>query len=256
MKNQHWTDGLFAQIRAIGARHGVGFEGEIAETLDEHRTSELLDTLEAHARLVGLGAHVPEVRVNGARLRIHPEAAAMGKRLTGPAAENDLWPRTLGKLVEKAKQTSGADRVWLRIDAYNGLWQFTPWSLRNLTDKLALMAESVREGLAEYAHLSGLVMSNGAGLAQGRFCGEVREGEDGAVGVRRLLTPLRVRETLIIPLGSEATEPRTTHSGRTIWRELYGEEPGWLDWALEQLALPPVSAIFPASDQRGIEPRQ
>ena len=179
---------------------GVAFEGEIAETLDEHRTKELLDTLEAHARLVGLGAHVPDVRLNGARLRIHPQPAAMGRSLTGPAAENDMWPRTLSKLVEKAEQTSGVERVWLRIDAYNGLWQFTPWSLRNLTDKLALIAQRVREGLAEYAHLSGLVMSNGAGLAQGLFFDELREGQDGAVGVRRLLTPLRVRETLVIAL--------------------------------------------------------
>jgi len=180
-------------------------------------------------------------------LLIHPRAAATGKGLTGPAVESDMWPRTLSKLVEKAEQTKGVKPIWLRINAYHGLWQFTPWSLRSLAEKLTIMCESVRAGLADYGHLSGVVFSNGAGLGQGRFFDEVQEGDNGAIGLRRLLTPLRVRETLIIPLRSDTTGAVVDGPGRTVWCGIYEHEPSWLDWALEQFGLPSVREIFTES---------
>jgi hypothetical protein len=64
-------------------------------------------------------------------------------------------------------------------------------------------------------------------------------GTDGTFGLRRLITPLRVRETLIIP-----ADRNCSAAVAETWRSLYADEPNWLAWALDRVDLPSPKEIF------------
>jgi hypothetical protein len=243
LESQSWrqerraTDELFERIDAITRRHGVRCEGHIAR-LPRHdsEADALLKRIDDHARLVALGANAPPLRFAGAALRVVHRDDRPADRLTGPAIRDNSWERIGRRISEKVEAASASGATWLSLDAHNGLWQFTDWAQRPLARKLSELTEIARPLLDG---LRGLVIGSGSAQRQSEFADEDVTSPYGAHGLRRVITPLRVRETLIIPaeVAKEDSEP-------TEWRDLYADEPAWLDWALDQLALPSASDIF------------
>jgi hypothetical protein len=231
-----YTDELFERLIAVESRHNVSIAGEVLEVLGPEATDELVAAVEGYARFVAAGGTVPPVRREGALLTIErqrPERTT----LRGPRHERDLWRRLAARLVQKGRQAVEAGATWLRVDLHDGLWQLTPWARESLTRKTVSLAAAVRAALTNKAvgghGLTGAVFSSGALLAQGPFVAE-DVAVDGARGLRRLLTPLRVRETIVVPL----------RGGGALLGDLYADESSWLPWALEQVDLPGPDEIF------------
>lgn len=232
-----YTDMLFGRIREIEFRHRVTCEGEFKERLGDDDTDALLGEIEAAAQLVKEGAGEKRIEAFGAVVIVSGQETSVGSGLRGPKVESQLWPRTEGILRRKAEQSASSQPTWLRIDSLDGLWQFTPWAYTPLAQKLEALTEPVRASLAECHHVTGVVMTSGAAFAQGVFREESSQGRS-CFARRRLLEPLRVRESMIIGI-----QEKTVRSSEA-WLALYDEEASWFDWALERVALPSSAQIF------------
>ena len=142
------------------------------------------------------------------------------------------------KLIQKARQASGAGGGWLRADIRDGMWQFTPWARAGLRAQIDQIADLIRPALGQVQGIDGVVLSSGALLAQGEFYGESARSEGECYGLRRVLPAVRVREAVIVPV-----TPRGCDQAR-IWRDMYNAEEYWLDWALHQVGLRECNQIF------------
>ena len=243
LESQSWrqerraTDELFERIGTVTRRHGVRCEGQIARLPhDDSEADGLLKRIDDHARLVALGANAPPLHFAGAELRLVHGDNQPADRLTGPAIRDNSWERIGKRISEKVEAARASGAMWLSLDAHNGLWQFTEWAQRPLARKLTELTDVTRPLLGG---LRGLVIGSGSAQRQSEFANEDVTSPDGAYALRRVITPLRVRETLIITaeVANGDTQP-------TKWRDLYASEPAWLDWALRQLGLPSASDIF------------
>jgi hypothetical protein len=239
-----FTDEAFESIRLTCQKYEVECSGEMTELLDEEKFAELLDAVETQARLVRAGAIAPPVRLHGANLQVTGRGAGPGKGLYGPALSGDLWPRIADRLDQKARQTEGAQNVWLRICALQGLWLFTHWANLDLPGKLATMRQNMLSGLSDHPHVDGVVISSASAWPQGTITDDQYNVDACGYALRRHIPPIMARETLIVPLNAGA---QTTSHAR-IWRGLYDSEPEWLDYALGKFDLPAVAEIFPPSD--------
>jgi hypothetical protein len=190
------TDKLFERVRAVETAHRVQVTGSFGRLLEDDEIDELVGRLIDHAGLVRIGAGTPHLRMSGAQLQVHPRDTQNGG-LSGPAMRGDMWARLGDRVAEKATKAREAGVSWLRLDARNGIWQLTHWSQSHLREKLQALRGIAQEALAG---LDGLVLSSGALLGQGDYADEeVALEEAGAIALRRMIEPLRVRETLIIP---------------------------------------------------------
>jgi|SRR5271154_1308549 len=235
-----FTDKAFPGIQKICSRYEVECSGDLSEVLDDSKLVELLDNIEAHARLVKTGCVAPPLILHGASLQVSGRGTASAKGLRGPALTGDLWPRIAGRLDQKARQTEGAQNVWLRILALQGLWLFTQWASLPLADKLATMRQNILSQLSDHPHVDGVVVSSASAWPQGTI--EPDEYEDGLGGyaLRCAIPPMMARETLVVPLHTDPDTTRYAH----VWRDLYASEPDWLDYALMRFELPSVTEIF------------
>jgi len=222
----------------------VECSADLTEVLDDPKLVELLDAVETHARLVKVGGVTPRLLLHGAKLQISRRGTTSDKGLHGPALTGDLWPRIADRLDQKARQTEGAQKVWLRICALQGLWLFTHWASLPLGDKLATMRQNVLSGLSNHPHVDGVVISSASAWPQGTVDPDEYDDEVGGHALRCAIPPMMARETLIIPVH---TDTETGRSAR-VWRDLYASESGWLDQALRKFDLPTVAEIFSTSD--------
>ena len=158
----------------------------------------------------------------------------------GPALTGDLWPRIADRLDQKARQTEGAQNVWLRICALQGLWLFTQWASLPLADKLATMRQNILSGLSDHPHVAGVVISSASAWPQGTIEPDGYADEVGGYALRCSIPPMMARETLIVPLRPDSETSRYAR----VWRDLYASEPDWLDYALRKFDLPTVGEIF------------
>ncbi len=67
---------------------------------------------------------------------------------------------------------------------------------------------------------------------------ETYRDREGNVGLRLLIAPVRVRETIVVPLDEQAQHETD------LWVRLYDREPGWIDWALSMAGLPSDSEVL------------
>ncbi|HET7121862.1 MAG TPA: hypothetical protein VFI17_11530 [Solirubrobacterales bacterium] len=238
-----FTDELFWRIRLAVSPYGAECSGTVSKVLDDVASAELLGEIETRARLVAVGMHASPVRAHGAELIVSRAGERDGKGLTGPRIEGNGWPRVADRLKQKAEQTRGARNVWLRFDVLDGLWQFTPWSQGDLATKAIQLETVVFETLEPYRHVDGVALSSGALLAQGEFVDEDQTSAQGTAATRRVIPPLRVRETFVVPV---VDSPAPGHIA--AWRAFYELEPSWLDWALARFDLPRASELFPTTE--------
>ncbi|MEV0577225.1 hypothetical protein [Streptomyces sp. NPDC050392] len=141
--------------------------------------------------------------------------------------ESDQGRRRLGKVRGKCVKTTGAGTAWIWVEDHSGLFHF-PVPFAAKSDALADLLGPL---LAEYVHVAGSVVSNGA-----RRCFPLPPNEDAlrpaAQGYRRGLPLDPVRETIEIPrriLLPEQTAPiaRMCDAGADS-----------LDWGLGELGAP------------------
>jgi hypothetical protein len=229
------TDQLFERIRAVETRYGVRCEGVVSEFVVGREADDLVTAVEERARLVAVGLEPLPLRHRAATLDIVPNTRTHPGGLSGPEIRGDSWARIAPRIVEKVQAAAQSGANWLRLDALNGLWQFTRLATMSLREKANALGEAVRS-LPE--GLDGVILSSGALLTQGSFDDEDVEAGPGLAAVRRNLPFSRVRETVII------SNRNTPDSSATWLRDLYASEPGWLDWSLERLGLPSTVEIL------------
>ena len=128
---------------------------------------------------------------------------------------------------------------WLRVDILDGTWHFTPWARAVLRAKIDEMAKQVRPLLSQVPGITGVVLSSGAGVAQGQFYGESARSSGNSYGIRRALPAVRVRETMIVPVSAAGRDQAR------FWLDLYDAEESWLNWALQRCRLPALTEVFP-----------
>lgn len=232
------TNRLFEAINGIELSHHVSFEGLLPGQLGDAAAEESLAELEAVAGIVQRQGRSLSVNLGGHTVTVSPDRGGPGQGIGVDVPLNNPERRLARLLERKAEQTVGNDGVWLRVDARHGLWQFT-WFELDLRQKLAMM-ESLVAPLRKILHLAGVVVTTGALQAQAHFEDESIE-VGGSAAIRRVIEPLRVRESLIIPLGEKGA------SSSREWQRLYEQEPSWLPWALDRLGLPGLEEIFTPS---------
>ena len=228
------TDRLFERLHEFELRYQVECAGDFEEKLEGADLESFLLTAEVCARKAH-ELHDRQVMEGWGSSVMFGEG--LGSGLHGPVHRTLTWRRTRWILRKKAWQSRHQVSVWLRVDALDGLWQFTPWANMALPNKLETLMDPVREALASFPHVAGIVITSGAAHAQSVFFGESFRQED-SYALRRLIEPLRVRETMIITMNQEAA------SAAEMWCRLYDEEPAWLKWALQREGLPSANEIF------------
>lgn len=146
----------------------------------------------------------------------------------------DQWERLRRRLVEKAQRTAQSGANWLRIDSFDLLWQLGGLRDQTLLERTIAVAERVRIWLAEFPHLDGIVVSDGGAMVDVMSDEQTVGGPSGAVGMRRRLDRIRVREMVLVPLHPGA-------GGVDAWKEMYDVEAEWLARQLAEsgLGFPP-----------------
>jgi len=231
---REWIDQAVDRLTMLAAVHRTWLEGNLGDPLDEQTVREL----ERRIPVEALGARAglrPTLTVGSARVRLVRQEDAT-ERLTGPGPSSNLWPRMAGAIADKASRMAESGAEWLRLIPYNHFFLLTHWAQLPLAEKLNKLAYEVRSSLAGRLP-SGVIVSSGAGLA-----GDVTEEtirEAGGIAMRRGVTPLRARETLIMPI--------TVESRDTIdaWEALLDTEAKWLPWVLDRFGLPDLAQILP-----------
>jgi hypothetical protein len=239
-----FTDQAFLGIQHICSQYAVECSGDLTAVLDDPTLAELLDSVKTHARLVKAGGLTPRLILHGAALQVSRPGAASDRGLHSPALTGDLWPRIADRLDQKARQTEGAENVWLRICALQGLWLFTQWASLPLADKLATMRQNILSQLSNHPHVDGVVISSASASPQGTIVPDEYEDTLGGHALRCAIPPMMARETLIVPLHTNSD----TRSYARVWRDLYASEPDWLDYALAKFDLPMVAEIFATAE--------
>lgn len=159
----------------------------------------------------------------------------------GPMLGDDLWPRFVTRLREKAEQTRGSDRAWIRIDELGGLFMLTSAYHLSLPDRLGTLIHNIAVELDDYSHVEGVIVSHGASPDWTPMTTElgVREGISNSAVVDRRLPGARRRTAYVV---------RLRRSGLILPSHLvveperwYADEGTWLDWALNKLGKPSIS---------------
>lgn len=234
-----YEDRLSYTLFAIESKHNV----HTATTLTSHPAldtlerwlTEIADTAE-QVRRTGLAQ---TVSIEGASTLVYAGALVEGTaRFTGAQMSGDGWRRLGRALQEKARQSAGPLPAWLRIDAADGFFQFTEWTHLPWPDRVAQLRAALSATLTGVPHLRGAVISSGPAVCAGATDPVQHDADaevDGAFGLRRLLAPHLVRESLIVPLQDEGVELASELA------KAYASEPVWLDQDLAALGLPALA---------------
>jgi hypothetical protein len=236
MSNGSQIDKAFRLIReaAFGADVCVG--GRMETVPSDTNIKAAIDWIGANAVRVRVGHAVPDFADHGMRLTLRPVDRPIG--LHGPTEAEDLLRRLLGAIADKAErmQTSGAG--WLRIDALTGIWAFTPWGRSPMRQKTSMLAAAIRDMFGGVPPIAGVVVCSGASLFLGQVNEEHCELDDGSIGLRYAIAPMRAREAIIIPLRDDGLQTASN------WMQMHESERDWMAWALAKAGLPAEADLF------------
>jgi hypothetical protein len=225
-----------ARINDIRRQLDVAPVGDLGDLSDEEAQGWLAEFESIARRVQEEGAEIT-FRHPAGEIRVVPGHLQQdGDTFSLPGGTPKGWLRVADKLREKTEQARKSGANWLRVDLQDGTWQFHPWAQLDLPAKVAALTPW--QTLHSDGSLDGVVFSSGCAFAQGSFKGESCRTPNNAFGLRRLITPSRVRESIVIPF---------TAAGATAawhWVELYDLEPLWMDWALSRAGLPPWVKIL------------
>jgi len=231
-------DALNDRLDPIRFKYGVEFGGQLQVKLTPTELAACVAALDTAAAQVQASDQEQTVASEVGAIRVVPVGKVSDISFSGPVESSDGWPRVGSVLRQKADQAVRAGATWLRVDVMDGLWQLTPWAAWALPAKVDALATAVRHVLGGTVGLDGAVLTSSACLAWGEFHDEICHEAGGAIGLRGLISPVRVRESVVVPLHEAAQRDAD------IWVQLYDGESAWLDWALSQLDLPLGSDVF------------
>ena len=230
-------------IMGIELRYHVHITGFVGDPAPEAVTSQWLQDIEVAAGATSTDSQERWV-TGGAdgKVRVSTAERQPGEtHLEDALTSTDLWGRIELRIKVKAAQTTTAsDQVWLYLLDHAGLWQLTPLAQMSLPDRFADLAPLLRQTIEPFPHVAGIVLTSGRVWAQSTMQDETYElpGFDGAGVVRRLLPTAHARETVIVARSGAPAD------NWLPFRDLYENEPTWLDWALAHLGKPPMDALL------------
>ncbi len=99
-----------------------------------------------------------------------------------------------------------------------------------------MLADAIRRALSE-RKVDGVIVSSGACQVQGAFTDETFRGALGVSALRSCIAPLRVRETIVVPL-SEVGRQQIA-----MWLDIYNAESTWLRGAIAAASLKNVPEL-------------
>lgn len=232
------VDEMLDWLLHLGIAHDIHLTGQIHTVLDKQDRHLLEQDVKLAANGVRAGQGEQTLEHENCELVVVRREDAAGRPLSGPTSRKDGWRKPRSRLLKKADQALSSGATWLRCDIRTGLWQFTELRKLSLADRATQLGMAVRQTLASYSHIDGVVLSCGSLQAQGRFEDETATGASNELALRRPIFPLRVREAVVIPL----TTAGMANIG--LWHAIYDNEPRWFAWALATAGLPTSEAIY------------
>jgi hypothetical protein len=230
-----------AEVDAVERRHRVNCVSTLNDHPDFAIIQAWLQEIDTVAAAVARTGASQTVHSSAGTVNISTDQPAPGTATrTGAPQYRDGWKRIRRALADKARQTEGPIPVWIRIDALDGIFQFTEWSRAAPGDRIAMIAGAIETSISWPENTFGVVLSSGLGTSFSGDAAAENLAIDGAQGswTRRLVAPRIVRETFVIPLTRRA-DPQTQW-----WTRAYRDEPNWLDNDLADAQLPPLSDFW------------
>lgn len=259
-RNDRWVDNIREHFWQIESNYQVQIEGNITRELDERELEVLLGSLQSAALEVQRSRVPGSVAILDAELTLHPAGTHPNPvNVEFPATyEADAWQTIHRRLVDKAKQTTGAYNAWILLEEGSGLFMFTPLANMSPEQQLGEISKAVWHSLAQYPHIRGVILSIGIGfdLQDGKeqyTIWKVRQDNLGTLQIpidigqlpatlERVFPGYRRRRTFIIPVNKpKLLVPKWHNLYPYDW---YSSEGSWLDWALFHLGKPPLSEII------------
>jgi hypothetical protein len=201
-------------------------------------TEQLLADVQEAVRQVAADGVSRDVTRPGIEFHVAPWSPPDGTEVTleGPDTAAAGWRRSRGIINGKARDWVGSPvPVWLRFDLLDGAWLFSDWAQRSLPEKTEWMAALVADAVAG-TDVVGVVVSAGPAIDP-NAPDEQYVGTGGIVGLRTRLDPLRLRETIIVPLSPAGGRHKQ------LWSSFYEAETHWLKDALASASLPTFEEI-------------
>ena len=232
-----------AYDRSLGFRlHMIALDLKISGHWDvrlpPEETAQLLAEVEAVAARVTADGVSRDVTRPGIELHLAPGSPPDGTEITleGPNTSSAGWRRARQVINAKAQDWNGSPvPAWLRLDLLDGTWLFSDWAQRSLPEKTEWMAALIADA-ADGTTVAGVVISSGPRVDPSAI-EEDYAGTGGIVGLRTRLDPLRIRETIIVPLSAEGARHKQ------LWKNLYVTEAHWLADTLTSASLPALKEI-------------
>jgi hypothetical protein len=216
----------------------VSISGHWDVRLPPEETIQLLAEATAAMEEVRATQRTASIQWPDVDLHIEPGPASSDQavRLVGPTTTSSSWRRAREIIDGKAQDWANAPLpVWLRVDLLDGTWLLSQWAQRDLPGKTQWMTSLLSEAL-NGGQAAGVVITGGPQINPSAAIEDYTSQAD-AVGMRRHLDALRMRETIIVPL----TELGRRHAA--VWRTLYDSEPDWIENALRAASLPGLAGI-------------
>jgi hypothetical protein len=235
-EHHHAVDRTMDRIRDTATSQGVWVHGRIAAIPSDDLLGDIIDWISRSAGFAQNGGIVQPYRQPGLDLELVAYDDAAGRRLSGPAGGENLLPRFVRTLVDKAERMSASGAEWLCVENITGLFQ-TEWGLMDMARKVATLESAIQAGLPSDT-IGGVIACSSAATFNGTVNEEATETDTGSIGLRYPVLPWRAREAIVIPLRDSARDA-TQH-----WRTLLEAERDWSAWALAEAGLPTFDEII------------
>lgn len=239
-----FSDKAMSELRMIAFHNGLTVNGELRSVIPDDQLNEWLETVATTASRLRDSHLVVVIDVpGGGKIELSAQRAGPGHQpgLSGPRDTGDETPRLVRKLTQKARQGSGSEPLWIRLDDGGAIWHLTvpsTWPLRR--DMHEALAHIILGVVDRFPHVAGVVMSESPMAGTGGRAPEQWTLAGGrAVGLRRPLPYGFGREAIV----AAGTHDRSA-AQLGAWVHWYEEEASWLDWALSRHKQASIEEIF------------
>lgn len=241
-------------IHSVEVEFDVETSTRVQSVVDDSTIEKWRNEFRAAAGEVVRDGQSRSIEVDGIVSRISEARRPERTTYDGPIVAEDAWARFGVRLLEKAKQTAGGARSWIRIDEVGGLILLTPVAYLEPHEQLRALQYNLEATLSDYPHVVGVLISLGAGpnwagtAPQFTFLSDPAEGWRSATVIERVLPGARRRRSFAIPLRSNRLLiPGGAELPIARW---YAEESTWLDWSLRELGKPRLTEIIDSRASR------